>query len=308
VRFLRGQAVIALSLAMPMIVGAACIGADMRALYCSSVHLQQATDAAVLWGAVYLPTNPALAESAARSKAQMSGIRENEIIYDRPASDRRSITMVVERNVPYHFARLFGLSQSLVIVKAVAGISSFESASGVLPIGIQHDAHYAVYQPIVLELARRRSAAPADTWRPLAMGRRDGCDARQNYQSNLINGYESPVSVGDTVSVEVGDETAATYSGLAARLLAGMHNDPDATAANYAIGDPRRIEVPMVDFNSDCGNAGDSTGLVHGFAVLWITSVDVKGSIKPEFLDLVSGDDFPSKEKDRGRLISVLLG
>lgn len=128
-RFLRGQAAIALSLAIPMMVGAACIGADMWAVYLSSVRLQQAADAAVLSGAAYLPANPALAESAARSKARMNGIRENEIIYNLPASDGRSITMVVERNVPYRFARLFGLSQSLVTVKAVAGASSFQPPS-----------------------------------------------------------------------------------------------------------------------------------------------------------------------------------
>jgi Flp pilus assembly protein TadG len=76
-RFLRGQAAIALTLAIPMIVGAACIGADMRVLYRTSARLQQATDAAVLCGAAYLPANPALAEIAARRKAQMSGIRED---------------------------------------------------------------------------------------------------------------------------------------------------------------------------------------------------------------------------------------
>jgi hypothetical protein len=279
----------------------------MRALYCSSVHLQQAANAAVLSGAIYLPTNPALAESAARSKARMNGIRENEIVYDRPASDHRSITMVVERKVPYRFARLFGLSQSKMIVKAVAGISSVQSASSVLPIGIQYDAHYARYQQIVLEFARLQSAAPAGSWRPLAMGKCEGCDARQNYRRNLIKGYESPVRVGDTVSVEVSDQIAATYSGLAARVFAGMHSDSGATAANYATGDPRRVEVPMVDFNSGDGNGGGSNGSVHGFAVLWITSVDANGNIKAEFLDLVPGDDYLRKEKGRGGLTSVLL-
>ena len=158
-RFLRGQAAIALSLAIPMIVGAACIGADMRALHCSSVRLQQAANAAVLSGAAYLPTNPALADSAARHKARLEGIDQNEIIYERPASDCRSITIVVERKVPYRFARLLGLSPSLVIVKAVARISSFQSACGVLPIGIQFS-HYAVYRPIVLKVGGLRRAAP----------------------------------------------------------------------------------------------------------------------------------------------------
>ena len=135
-RFLRGQAAIALTLAIPMIVGASCIGADMRVLYRTSARLQQATDAAVLCGAAYLPANPVLAEIAARSKARMSGIREDEIVYSRPASDRRSITMVVERKVPYRFARLLGLSQSLVTVRAMAATRSSRSAPGLLPIGI----------------------------------------------------------------------------------------------------------------------------------------------------------------------------
>ncbi len=139
------------------------------------------------------------------------------------------------------------------------------------------------------------------------MGRCDGCDARQNYRRNLIDGYESPVSVGDTVSVEVSDQIAPTYSGLAARLLSGMHSDPGATAANYATSDPRRIEVPMVDFNSDGGNSGDYTASVHGFAVLWISSVDAKGSINGEFLAIVSGNEFPSKERRHGSLATALL-
>jgi hypothetical protein len=140
-----------------MMVGAACIGADTWALYLSSARLQQAADAAVLCGAVYLPANPALAERAARSKARMNGIRENEIIYNRPASDGRSITMMVERNVPCRFARLLGLSRSLVTVKAVAEIGSSQSA-GVLPIGLRYDAHHTAYQPVELKLAPPRGS------------------------------------------------------------------------------------------------------------------------------------------------------
>jgi|SRR5579872_3112980 len=142
-RFLRGQAAIALTLAIPMVVGATCIAADMRALYRTSARLQLATDAAVLCGAAYLPANPALAEIAARNKARMNGIREGEIVYSRPASDRRSITMVVERKVPYRFARLLGLSQSLVTVKAMAATRPSRSAAGLVPIGT--DANFALW-------------------------------------------------------------------------------------------------------------------------------------------------------------------
>lgn len=177
-KFSRGQAAIALSLAVPMMVGFACIGADMWSLYLSSARLQRAADAAVLSGAIYLPANPALARSAARIKAQMNGIRESEIVYDRSAPDDRSLTMVVERNVPYRFARLFGLSQSLLIVKAVAGINSSRSnCSGC--------------QPNLPMIAPRRSAALAGAWRPLPMGGCDGCGARQNHQRNLLSESEN---------------------------------------------------------------------------------------------------------------------
>jgi hypothetical protein len=81
-----------------------------------------------------------------------------------------------------------------------------------------------------------------------------------------------------------------------------MRSDPIATATNYATGDPRRIEVPMVDFNSDGGNIGGSTVSVHGFAVLWLTSVDAKGSISGEFLDFVPGSEFSRKEGGPGTL------
>jgi hypothetical protein len=149
VGFLRGQAAIALSLAIPMMTGAVCIAVDMRAVYSTSVHLQQAANAAVLSGAVYLPAAPALAESAVRSKAEMNGIRRDEIVYDRSAADRRSITIVVERKAPYRFARTFGHQQSLVIVKAVAEVGC--------------DARYATYARIALvtDKISRRNEGPS---------------------------------------------------------------------------------------------------------------------------------------------------
>jgi hypothetical protein len=112
----------------------------MWVLHRGLARLQHAADAAVLAGAAYLPANPQLARSAARSSAQMDGISESEIVYNHSASDGCSITMVVERRMPYHFARLLGLSQSLVTVKAIAGISDSESASGLLPIGFRYRA------------------------------------------------------------------------------------------------------------------------------------------------------------------------
>jgi hypothetical protein len=280
----------------------------MWALYRGFARLQHAADAAVLAGAVYLPTNPKLARSAARSSAQMNGISESEIVYNQPASDGRSLTIVVERSVPYQFTRLFGLSQSLVTVKAVAGMSGSESASGLLPIGIQYGARYARYQPTELKLAPRRGTALAGNWKPLAMGVCSNCDPRRNYEHYLIGGYPNPVSVGEAIFVEVSDLVAATQSGLASRLYSSFQRDPAATPTNYAASDPRRVEVPIVDFNSGDrdGNNRGSMATIRGFAVLWVNSVDVEGNINVEFLDSTQVES-PRNNAVRGTLIPVLL-
>lgn len=122
-RAFRAQTALALSLAIPMIVGALCVGTDTWTLYSCSSQLRRATYAAVMSGVRYLPTNPALAERTMVKVAELNGIRASEILYSRPEADGESITMVVVRRVPYRFGRLLGLSQN-VTIKAVAHVSA----------------------------------------------------------------------------------------------------------------------------------------------------------------------------------------
>lgn len=303
--FQRAQAALALSMALPVMVGAACIGADSWALHRSAVRLQGLADEAVLTGAAYLPGNPVIAERAALSRALMTGIGENEIVYNRPAADGRSITMVVERNVPYRFTRMFGLSQGQVIVKAVAACGRPDSATGLVPIGIQYTPDgvgYRAHSAIVLQPASAERRATEGTWRPLELG---SCDAGCMPSRGVLVGSQGPVGVGEILRVsENGDRGGAIRSALLARLHMGARSDPGASAANYATGDPRRIEVALVDFNRDSPGASGSTASVRGFASLWLTFVDAQGNIGAELLD--SSHAGASQTEARG-LRSVLL-
>jgi len=285
--FQGGQTALALSMALPVMVGAARIGADSWALHLSAVRLQTLADEAVLTGAAYLPANPLIAERAALTKALMTGIGENEIVYNRPAADSRSITMVVERNVPYRFTRLFGLSQGQVIVKAVAACGRPDSAAGLVPIGIQYapdGAGYRAHRAIILHPARAERPATEGMWRPLELG---SCDTGCVPSRGALVGSQSAAGLGDILRVsEKGDRSLAIRSALRARLRMGARSDPGASAANYAIGDPRRIEVGLVDFNHESQNAIGSTAWVRGFASLWLTSVHAQGNISGELLDL----------------------
>ena len=301
--FERGQAGLALSIALPVAVGAACVGADSWALRRSSVRLQALADGAVLTGAAYLPGNRTVAERVALTKALTSGIGENEIVYIRPAEDGSSITTVVERNVPYHFTRLFGLSQGRVIVKAVAASGRPDSAAGLVPIGIQYapdGIRYRAHRAIILRPAPAERAATDGMWRPLEPG---SCDTGCTPSRCASVGSQSHVDLGDVLRVCKNDGVAIR-SALLARLHIGVRSDPGASAANYAIGDPRRIEVALVDFNRDSQGASGPTASVRGFASLWLTSVDAQGNISAELLDLSPAG---GPETEASGLKSVLL-
>ena len=282
--FQRGQAAIALSMALPVIVGAACIGADSWALHRSAVSLQALVDEAVMTGAEHLPVNPALAERAALSKALLIGIDANEIVYNRPAADGRSITMVVQRDVPYRFARLLGLAQTRVIVKAMAAGRMSESAVDLVPIGIQFardSTRYRTRRAIVLQPPSTAPSAAGGMWRPLEMGScYSGCIAPHGG----FDGSQSAISVGDVLKVQAADRIGAIRSALSARLDMGARTDPGASATNYATGDPRRIEVPLVEFRSGSQDATGSIASVRGFATLWLASIDAEGNISAELL------------------------
>jgi hypothetical protein len=108
VKFLRGRAGIALSLAISITVAAACLAPDTCALYRGFARLQQVAGVSVLVGAGYLPANPKLARIVALTSVRASGISESEFFYNPPASEGRSSTILIERSFPCHFSPLLG--------------------------------------------------------------------------------------------------------------------------------------------------------------------------------------------------------
>src|ERR1700693_5373565 len=79
-RFRRGQIAVILTLAVPALIGAIAFGTDIAVLYMNLRQLQRSTDAAVMAGAAYLPSDPVMAVTTARSYARVCGIRNDEIV------------------------------------------------------------------------------------------------------------------------------------------------------------------------------------------------------------------------------------
>jgi Flp pilus assembly protein TadG len=301
----RGQIVVLVSLVLPVLLGAIALGTDVAIFYFNWAQLQKAADAAVIAGANYLPSNPSLAQQTTDQYAEMNGIASSEIVATTVASDNLSIQIQAKRTVPYYFARVLGLSTGAVAVKATAGLQASNSASGLVPIGLQYNTPLTTYQTVTLKLAPAQGSVGPGNWEPLAMGYTPNADpGGANYKANLENGYDSTINIGDQIYTETGNLVGPTQQGINYRLSQGSTTDSGGTATNHTLNDPRVIEIPLVNF-SDIN--GSSQVPVMGFAELWISSVDGAGNITAEFINQVSAQNTPSSSAPQYGAFSVVL-
>ena len=304
-RFKRGQAVVILTLVIPALIGAVALGTDVAVFYFNWIKLQKATDAAVLGGASYLPSNPNLAISTARKLAALNGIKPVEIVFTLVASNNMSMTMGVTRTLPHLFGGVIGPASGNVTAAATAAVAGAHSVRGLVPIGIEYRTTLASYRPLTLKLARQDSLAAPGSWQPLAMVQPANSNAADsNYRANIEFGYPSTIRVGDSMTIGSGDVAEVTWQAINYRLGIAAQVDVAGTPTDYTLNDPRIIEVPIIDSE---GAQHDSKVPVLGFAELWVQDIDHNGDINCEFIDKVSADNEPGYGAPRYGALSVVL-
>src|ERR1700722_18455536 len=119
-RWSSGQVAPLVAGAIVVLVGAIALGTDIAVHYYNWVQLQKAADSGVLAGANSLPDNPTQAISVAKQFAQLNGVTAAEIASTTVTPDNLSISMHVQRTVPYYFARVLGLNNVAMAAAATA--------------------------------------------------------------------------------------------------------------------------------------------------------------------------------------------
>jgi hypothetical protein len=114
---------IILSLAIPVLAGAAAISTVIAHLYSDLAQAQKAANAAVVAGARFLPASPDSAVRTAKSCATLNGIRPDEILSTEIGPDHLSITISISRSVPYVFSKVFRLGEGELGIVATARVS-----------------------------------------------------------------------------------------------------------------------------------------------------------------------------------------
>jgi len=305
-----GQTLVIITLVLPVLLAAAALGTDIGAFYINWLQLQKAADAAVLAGANFLPDDPAEANTTATHFAESNGIKASEIVSTTFGANDLSITMKVQRTVPYYFARVLGL-QSAPVVASATGAPQYppttlnantpgavppggddNGANGttcgsigscdLIPIGLDSNTVYSDGENITLQ---QGEIGPGN-WDLLALGGVGG----NNLRTNIANGYNSMVSVGDWVTTEPGKKVGPVDQGFQDRLTQAASVDPGGTYLSHSLTDPRVLVLPVVDWENQHGR---SSVEVTAFATVWLDSYS-SGQVTVHFISQVIANSFGS--------------
>jgi Flp pilus assembly protein TadG len=313
----KGQTFVIISLASIALLGAASLGTDIAVLYYNWAQLQKAADAAVLAGANYLPDQQDKAKSTAIAYATNNGIKAAEIV-STTFPDSNSIMMQVQRNVPYHFARVLGFTTAAVNVGAKAtvpgapttvnantpgsvplggdsggangGVCAAIGACDLLPIGLDSGTAYTDGAQITLQQGQ---LGPGN-WDLLALGTPGGSTLR----TNIANGYSSMVSVNDWVTTEPGKKVGPVDQGFQDRLNQAATLYPTETYSTHSLVNPRVLVLPVVNWT---GQNGRKQVQVTGFATVWLDSYS-GGKVTVHFIQQAVAHSYgdPSKPSTFG--------
>jgi putative Flp pilus-assembly TadE/G-like protein len=263
-----GQTALIMLLAMPTLLGALALGVDVTMMYFNWEQLQKAADAAALAGASSLPGDPTGATAAATLYALSNGVQQGEIVSTQVASDDLSITVSLQRSVPYHFGAVLGLTQQQVKVAATAAIQQNpDNASGLIPVGLSCDSGEGqgdcAYQAGTMYQLKGSQVGPGN-WAPIELGGTPGANAYRNY---MEIGYTGDIP--QQVPTEPGNTVGPTGQAVASRISKGMGINPTATYSDPPAYDPRLVVVPLIQFNDANGKTPVT---VVGYALGWLDS------------------------------------
>jgi len=287
-----------------VLLGSIALGTDIFVHYYNWVQMQKAADSAVLAGANYLPDDPARSIATAQTFAESNGVTAAEITSTTVAVNDLSITMVVQRTVPYYFAKVLGMSNATLQVSATAGpppggtstvgCSSFSCVQSgttpascnnigdcqLVPIGLDHNTVYVNGEQITLQQGQ---VGPGN-WDLLALNGVGG----NNLRNNIANGASQVVSVGDWILTEPGKKVGPVDQGIQDRIDQAQSVDPNGTFSSHAGNNPRVMVLPVVDWEHQNGRKNVQ---VDAFATVWLDSYS-SGQVTVHFISQVIANSF----------------
>jgi len=290
-----GQGLVLAALAMVVILGFAAMAIDVGLFLHERRELQNAADAAALAGVQELPYSSAEAEARAQEWAVNNGVNLAEgeleaiqVTTTYAAND--TITVRVQRDVSYIFARVLGFTSDTMRADATARVGSPSWADNVMPWSLLKSAQEGVTYNTEVTLKYSSQEGASGDYGSLALGGITGKDA---YRDSILNGAET--CVGCVEQTEPGNMVGPTEQGLKDRLAANnpacedfedvfepdgdgwrFDNDECNPWEEEGVNSKRVILIPVID---DPDGGRDQVTVIR-FALVFLTN-DADDNICP---------------------------
>jgi Putative Flp pilus-assembly TadE/G-like len=278
-----------MAVCMLAFLGVCGLGIDAGHWYQSRRDLQAAADASALAGASQLAINWGTAQNTARSQYAKNGLSSDSVSYGL-ASDlapNDSVTVSATRQVGTWFASVFGVGSVTISVQARATVESLSTVnpgpgSAIMPWGVLQNTYvpgaaYSIYTKSTLNANNGAINLPyqsASSCTPTS--------GSTNYTYE-IDGVLTPcpVTVGETVNTNPGNNTGPTAQGLNIRIttwqplsqIAQVSGTGQATLLDAT--SPQLVLIPVVvnQTGASAWPSGSSAPMtITGFAYFVITS------------------------------------
>lgn len=278
----RGQVIVLYAGILAVLLGAVALGSDVAVMYMNWQGIQKAADQAVLSGAGMLngtdSTGDNNAIATATAYATSNGIQAGEIISGPTVVGHQTISLTVQRTVPYLFGQALGLGSAPVQVTAKAQIQPIVGAGGthLVPFGF-----VCAAPPCANAAPGQTFGLPGDAikqtpgnWGGLDFSAQDPTQGYtgSHYEAAIENGYggTTPILVGttDVDTVTGNDVNVHGGPGVQDRYNLGTEV-PNASDPSVLTdpNDPRVIVIPMVASLPNGKKTVDITGFITALIV-----------------------------------------
>lgn len=231
----RGSVVVLVALALTTLLGLCAIVTDIGLMYAEKAHLQNSVDAAALAGVRELPSNPEEAKGIAIDYASKNGVISDDVHVIVDANNGSKIIVTASKQVPTHFARIWGITQELISVSANAVMVPPREVFGAIPLCIQEQV-LVVGQSYELKsgggsnesgfyfddnennkVKKKEEESGISGWYGAWKPTSDN-ENIYDYESDLADGYLGPLRVGQIVDVNPGVMSGPTERGITKRI------------------------------------------------------------------------------------------
>ena len=283
----RGQIAVIAAIILIAVMGMMVFVVDVGSLYQTRRSTQTVADAAAFAGVQELPENPDLAIQRAIEYAALNNliITSSNVTISATYVNNDTITVVaIDPDAPLYFAGIFGQSSATVSAIASAVIGSPSQVTGVVPWGFTNPT-YTPGEEYTLKFG-----SPPDLASGSFGGLAIGGNGASTYNSNIIAGCTTPLSVGMWVDAKTGNMAGPTAQGASDRIYNQENNELDifgtlvehvGSGANsvYKLIDPdsQFIIVPWVSDFSGGSHPVEILGFLQ-FVITYVNGSVVKGT------------------------------